>query len=527
MGNRCGTAVLLALLLSGLSGCTKNFEKYNTDPTGISNQQLVPDNNLVGSYFPGIQNNIFGNIDQYQVDQNLSSDCFSGFMMSPDPFSGLSNLNYAMEDDWNSENYSDTYNGIVNPVNQIAQKDARTLVPDAWAVALILEVEGMDRLTDKFGPVPYSQVGKVITNPAYDSQQSIYQLFFAQLDTAVANLNAYIAANPAGAPLQKFDLVYKGNYTQWLKFANSLRLRLAMHLTKIDAVTAKAQAVKALDPANGGVLTVPSDNAGISGGVANPIYGVSADYTDISMSAAMISYLVGYSDPRMPQYCDTATDPRFHGQYVGIRIGSPITSKSAYAGYSTLNFQSTFTATAPMIMMNAAEVWFLRAEAALRGWTSESPQTDYETGIQTSMTQWNVAAPNYITDATSLPTGYTDPNSAGNNSPAISTITIKWDDGAANEQKLERIITQKWIAMFPEGQEAWTEFRRTGYPKLFTVVTNNSNGLINTSIQVRRLPYPASEYSTNATQIAKGVALLGGLDNGGTRLWWDTNAGNF
>jgi hypothetical protein len=93
---------------------------------------------------------------------------------------------------------------------------------------------------------------------------------------------------------------------------------------------------------------------------------------------------------------------------------------------------------------------------------------------------------------------------------------------------LERIITQKWIAIFPEGQEAWTEFRRTGYPKLFPVVNNNSNGTISTDIQVRRLAYPASEYNgTNLAEIQKGLQFLAGPDNGGTRVWWDVNGPNF
>jgi hypothetical protein len=92
---------------------------------------------------------------------------------------------------------------------------------------------------------------------------------------------------------------------------------------------------------------------------------------------------------------------------------------------------------------------------------------------------------------------------------------------------LERIITQKWLAMFPEGQEAWTEFRRTGYPRLFPVVVNSSGGMINTQVQVRRLAYPQSEATLNPAAETAGIKLLGGPDNGGTRLWWDVDKGNF
>ncbi|MGY0041598.1 SusD/RagB family nutrient-binding outer membrane lipoprotein [Pedobacter sp. NJ-S-72] len=302
-----------------------------------------------------------------------------------------------------------------------------------------------------------------------------------------------------------------------------------MHIVKADPATAQAQAQKALDPANGGVLTTNADNAGISGGgTHNPLQVITDSWTDIALGAPIESYLVGYNDPRLPVYASPAKDPRFAGQYKGIRIGALMTAKPGYNGYALLNSSTIVKSTSPMMMMTAAEVWFLKAEAALRGWTGAGDaQTNYTTGIQTSMAQWGVSGSTYINDNTSLPIAYVDPGNAANNSPAVSTITIQWDGGAANEQKLERIITQKWIAMFPEGQEAWTEYRRTGYPKLFPVVNNNSNGTVDTKIQIRRLAFPQNEYSTNGAEIAKAVQLLNGPDNGGTRLWWDVNKPNF
>lgn len=103
-----------------------------------------------------------------------------------------------------------------------------------------------------------------------------------------------------------------------------------------------------------------------------------------------------------------------------------------------------------------------------------------------------------------------------------STITIAWENGAENfERNLERIITQKWIANFPLGVESWSEFRRTGYPRLIPVVENKSGGIIDTNHMIRRLWYPPTEYTENADNINLAIGLLGGPDNGGTRLWWD------
>jgi hypothetical protein len=217
-------------------------------------------------------------------------------------------------------------------------------------------------------------------------------------------------------------------------------------------------------------------------------------------------------------------------EYTGIRIGCNIPPKPFYSGFSKYNFNTTFTLTAPEVLMTAAEVWFLKAEAALRGWAGAGDlQTDYVTGIQTSMQQYGVAAaaPAYIADNSSTPVNYVDYLNSANNDTALSKITIAWDPAASQEVMLERIITQKWLAMFPEGQEAWTEFRRTGYPKLFPVVVNSSGGTINTQIQVRRLAYPESEATINAEAEKAGIQLLGGPDNGGTRLWWDVDKGNF
>ena len=107
------------------------------------------------------------------------------------------------------------------------------------------------------------------------------------------------------------------------------------------------------------------------------------------------------------------------------------------------------------------------------------------------------------------------------NISALGKITIKWNAGASEEEQLERIITQKWIAMFPNGTEAWSEFRRTGYPLIFPVRSNYPTSGVDTNKQIRRMVFPQSEYSNNGAAVQEAVKLLGGPDNGGTKLWWD------
>ena len=520
---------LIGVLITVLSSCTKKFKEYNTDPTGIPNSGLQVATLLI----PMEQEIMYMTDDGYQIGQNLNADVYAGYAMPDQTFGlALDNANYVFIDGWNTEAFNSIYTNLIGPIkNKVALSGVQKSNPDYWAIFLIVEVEAIDRITDKFGPVPYSKVGSSLISVPYDSQQAIYTQMFAQLDTATANLQAYIAANPGSTPLANYDALYGGDYTKWLKLANSLRLRLAMHLTKIDAATAQAQAEKALG-ASGGLMSVPADDAAILANQANgnDYYQITYNYGDNSMNASIGSYLNGFNDPRLPVYFLPDTNAGHTTEYTGLRIGSAIPPKPYYSGFSKYNYNTTFTISAPELIMTAAEVWFLKAEAALRGWSGAGDaQTDYVTGITTSMQQNGVgsAAAAYIADASSTPASYVDYLNSANNSPALSSVTIAWNPSATNEQKLEKIITQKWLAMFPEGQEAWTEFRRTGYPALFPVVVNSSGGAIDTKTQVRRIAYPQSEATLNPEAEKAGIQLLGGPDNGGTRLWWDVNKGNF
>jgi hypothetical protein len=527
-----GNMGIVFIAVLALGGCTKNFEDYNTNKAALSNSQTVA---ILPTAFGPLEQSIY---QDYQTAQNLNADGFGGFFMSPTPFKAAYDLNYFLIDSWDRNGFVDQYNLVMAPVSKIAATGVRTTEPALWAVALILQVEAMDRVTDRFGPVPYSKAGTSVTAVPYDSQQDIYNQFFAQLDTAVANLTTYIAAHPGDTTgqLGTNDLIYQGKYAQWLKYANSLRLRLAMRIVKVDPTTAQTQGQKALsDP--GGLMSVPSDDAlfAQSGGRNNDVWLVASDYGDCRMNAALMTYMIGFKDPRLPVYAVPATDATVvgalgSGQYEGIRIGINIASKDDYEGYAGPNTATTFTQTSSQYLMTAAEVWFLKAEAAVRGWAGAGDaQTDYTTGITTSFQQWGVGGGAYLSDATSTETSYVDPRNSTNNAASLSTITIAWDPAASQEVMLERIITQKWIAIFPDGQEAWADYRRTGYPRLFPVVVNNSGGVISTSVQIRRLDYPQSEYTTNAAAVNSAVStLLGGPDVGGTRLWWDVaNKGNF
>lgn len=523
------TALIISLFL--ISACTKDFEKFNSDPNGVTDDQLKPDNNSIGSFYPGIQyaighNNPSGAGVLAGGFEYLVQGAYSGFVMCPLP--GSLNFNYNLVVGWEPYSiFNFGYNAVMSQVNNIKRVGGTSIDPDFWAIAKILQVAYMDKVTDCYGPIPYSKFGLGGAQVSYDAQKDIYNRFFNELDTAVNNLKTYKTANPTAMPFKKFDKIYNGDYTKWIKYANSLRLRLALHIVKVDPTLAKMQAESAINPINGGVFTSNTDNATVPDGY-NSLDVVDHQWSNLNAGADLVTYMDGYKDPRISKYFDlSAISP---GKYLGIRAGSFIDNYPKMLTFSRTS-KTTFTQTAPVILMTVSEVYFALAECALRGWNTggTSAQQLYESGINASLTQWGVAgtANTYIQDNTSKPADFVDPVYAINSSPALSTITIKWDNSATLEQKLERIITQKWIALFPDVSEAWTNFRRTGYPKLFPVVVNNSSGTISTQIQIRRLKYLQAEYSNNASEVAKAVTLLGGPDNGGTRLWWDIDKPNF
>ncbi|HWD88681.1 MAG TPA: RagB/SusD family nutrient uptake outer membrane protein [Mucilaginibacter sp.] len=504
-----------------LSSCTKEFNAMNTDPSKVTQGQAQGDLQYLGGFFPDMEQNIASPVDYiYQIQQNLNADIFSGYMASPDYGFGPNNANYFMRFDWNAQAFDLGNQHIMNNWQQI-EKKARPQDQHFVAIALILKVEAMDRITDIYGPIPYSKYGTSNFFVPYDSQQEIYTRFFKELDTAVNTLTTYVQTYPGAKPFQPFDLFYGGDYKQWLKFANTLRLRLAMRIVYVDAATAKAQAEKAVADPNG-LLQAVGDDALLNmvNGLTyqNALWNITNAYQDISLNASMQSILEGYKDPREGAYFLKSA---YNGKYEGLRSGLDITTPQ-YINFSLLNV----SATTPMQIMSSAESWFLRAEGALRGWNmgGGTAQSYYEQGITESFQDKGVAMPaGYLTDATSTEQNYVDPTDATNNIAALNNITIAWNTGDSFEHNLQRIITQKWLAIYPDGQEAWSDFRRTGYPKIFPVKVNHSAGTITTAGFVKRLPFPSDETATNPQGVATGVTALGGPDNGGTRLWWDKN----
>ncbi len=521
--------MLFAFIISLIASCTKKYSGYNTDPYKPTAQMLEADGYSTGKNFPDMFNAVTpaGDVasgtdfvNQYQLAYSLAGDVFSGFMGQAGDWAGNSNnLTYNFIPGWiNQEfNLAGALMAAWKNVKNVTDISGDSL---QFSVAQIIKIAGMSKATDMYGPIPYSALESGSFTPAYDAQDKIYYSMLTELSRAVGILSKLGAAG--GKPLAKYDMIYGGDYLKWARFGNSLKLRLAMRIVYADRAKAQQYAEEAINsPA--GVMSAKADNAlyqkgGTSFNFKNPLRTLCEDYLEARMGASMQSILYGYNDSRIAVYFRPSSLPGHTAEYVGIRAGIAVV-RSAYQPFSYLNV----TNETPMPWMTAAEVYFLRAEGALRGWNMGGTAKDlYESGIKASFDETGAALPaGYLSNNTSKPANYVDYANNGNNAIARSTITIQWNDAAGFEESLERIITQKWIGLYPNGQEAWSEFRRTGYPKIFPIALDRSGGTVDVNKQVRRLPYPLAQYQQNSAQVQKGVALLGGPDIGKTNLWWD------
>lgn len=517
---------LTLLLLSG-TACTDNFDKINRKDYQVDKEELGREGYNVGASLKGLQGLVIPTEEHlYQFVEALGAGAFAGYVGCTVEWTAKFET-YNPPTDWQEAPFSDLITRTYPFYRDLLDE---TDDPVALALGKLLRVTIMHRVTDMYGPIPYSRIisktGEVSLTVPYDSQEEVYKQMFKELDEVSDVLKENL--NLSAEAFRKFDDVYQGDLSKWLKYTNSLKLRMAMRLTYVPEMKDEARRIAEEAVANG-VITQNADNAFLKV-EENRAAMIFNDWNDQRVGADIISYMNGYKDPRREKMFTTIKmtvyDENFQPQeidgYAGIRIGIDVTTKDEVTGaYS----KPIITNTSPYMWMNAAEITFLRAEGALRGWNmGADARSLYNEAIALSFEQYEVSgAEAYSSNITDIPESYSDPKFIYTDwEGPRSTITIAWEDGEANfERNLERIITQKWIANFPLGVEAWNEFRRTGYPHLMPVIENKSGGSISSEHMIRRLWYPPIEYTENLQNINLAIGILGGPDNGGTRLWWD------
>ncbi len=505
-----------------VSGCTSDFDDINTNPNALTTGQL--DATMAGPSFSNALYKGIGNASwsipgddygTYGLATMLHSMLFVHYFSAGSP--GWQTERNGINDGWRSRGWLRFYTLAVPSLNNAyaaAEGNAEALaILDIWKVFMF------HRFTDSWGAVPYSQAGIGGATVPYDSQEAMYEDFFNLLTAANATLNA--SSGSVGI-FKGYDAIYDGDIEKWRHFGNSLRLRLALRISDVNAAKAKTEAEAAV---SAGVIDSNDGSA---------YYKVSPDaynnFVDIAkfwgfyMSADLESILKGYNDPRLATWFSANAD----GDYVGQPNGGGTTRTWNTDMLSLTNQETTFADanTKDIEVMMAAETYFNRAEGALNGWNmGDGAKSLYESGINMSMEQWGIANATdisiYIAGTTTAvePTLAAQYTAAGHSTTPPVDVPVSWAVSEAAQRK--QIAVQKYLALFPESWETWSDLRRTDanilYPLLTTEDSEVGTGLM------RRLTYVPNELSTNSDAVSAAIsALPGAEDKGSVRVWWDT-----
>ncbi len=500
-----------------VTNCTDNFEDYNKNPYGADNEDLgkVPQG---GNQLIDLQKLVLPQQENsYQMCFDLFATVYSGYATQPKFRKDYTTYN--PREGWVNYPFTDTYPKIYAPYFKLESlaKGDKSKMYLAWGT--VLKVGITQWLTDTYGPLPYSKMEEGKQTVVYDSQKDLYLKMCEDLKTSIEALKK---VDPSDREYAPFDLVYGGDFTLWVKYANSLLLRIATRMSDVLPEEAKTYGEYALQ---NGVIVSNAENATLATN-DNPAYKVSAIWNDSRAGADITSYMNAFSDPRREKYFTPVSNRDAQNKFFGLRSGAPSVDIDP-SNYSLPNV----SADSPIVWISAAEVAFLKAEAALKGWNVGGTAKElYEEGIKLSFEQWSVSIGNYLENSDQRG-DFTDDLAPGFNTSFSSNITVNWNDAAGDKEKeLAKIITQKWIAMYPYGsQEGWAEWRRTGYPNLLPAKVNQSGGKVQNITQengkdvggMRRLSYPISEFTNNRTNVKDAISnFLSGPDNGGTNLWW-------
>ena len=460
-------------------------------------------------------------------------------------------------------------------------------MPEIKAIHLMLFNYSAIENVDLFGPMPYNDHKNCVEESpfVYDRLKDIYYQAKADIDAAIECFKYYKDHRSEAykkqigriilsrVQLLSSDYADASDLSVWIRFANSLKLRMAIHMSKVEPATAKQWAEEAVA---GGVIENEADEIGLfpsQSGSAHPLIEIMG-WNDIVMGASFINLLQNLDHPYM-KYLFTknsialekskqavsgtsapAVTPK-GSVYVGMRNGvTPGIDQTAdanpYVGYSMLDRTYFAECNPPLYLMKVSEVNFLRAEGALRGWNmGGTAQNFYEQGIRTAYLEDRNSPRkeyvNYVDDYLNVvaPKGiaYVDPQGLTPDMPSVTKIGVKWNDSDSKETKLEKIITQKYIASFPYSYESWVDLRRTGYPKLFPILhPEHSDGTIkfgDPKVQtadniMRRIPWVSDDPQTKEDIKATGIPALSedtnnkpATDTQMQRLWWDVDAPNF
>lgn len=471
--------LIIALSLAvAATSCKKDLAELNVSPNATSDPQpdylLTASQKISSDLYWGADNNFNSSLLIIQHWAKIQYTEPDRYIFSNSSFTSLWNTGYAQS---------------ITNLNTIIQLPDEKANANYKGVALVLRSWVFSLLTDAYGSVPYKQVGKIqqTKTPVYDTQKDVYYALLDDLKSAITTLNT-------SGPSISGDIIYGGKIDRWKKFANALRLRIALRISDKESDKAKQTITEVLAD-NSGLISSNAEAAQFAYTTSpqqNPMAAWFDTRDDYRIAKTLVDKLKSLNDPRLPVFASKPTDQTVN-DYVGVPSGLTTTDANNLGFAKTSKPGAYFlTAQSPAVIISYAEVLFDRAEAAARGYSSESAEVLYKQAITASLTQYN------ITDLTTI-----------NN--YLGQASVQYN--AANFKK--SIGEQKWIALYGQGLEAFAEWRRLDYPQLQPGVANVTNN----QIPVRFI-YPGSEQTLNTTNYKSAVSVQG-TDNLLTKLWFD------
>jgi hypothetical protein len=373
------------------------------------------------------------------------------------------------------------------------------------AIAQIMQAYVWQVMTDQWGPIPYEGAlqgrGEGNFNPSYNSQETIYYALLDSLANASENID------PSGSALGSGDIIYGGDMAKWKKFANALRMRIAMRMADQDAERAQTAINDAISE---GAFTSNEDNALLAFSSSQPYLNPYYDNYEVSgrddwaIPESILGYMNDRDDPRRSAYFTSVDDGEFRGFPYGLEQGEAqqLFREEPFSRPG----QRVRQATSPAILMLYDEVLFIKAEAALRSdldvssTVSASGEQLYRDAIRASMNYWGVSDESAINDY-------------------LSQISMPTDgeDPVLGEQK--------WLALYMQGIQGWAEIRRLDLvDDVIQLPPDNPGQALFGEDYPLRMAYPQDEGTLNEANMNDAIEqYLGGTDNQGVRLWWDVN----
>ncbi|MGM1055265.1 MAG: SusD/RagB family nutrient-binding outer membrane lipoprotein [Bacteroidota bacterium] len=472
--------LLIILIAATFTACSDDLSDVNVDPKSPSE---VPADVLVS--------NATKNLVDQMVSTNVNRNIFKMVAQYWTETTYTDEANYDLiSRNINGSQWIILYRDVLKDLDEakriINERPDGTISNEVrenrLAMIGVLEVFTWHVLVDTFGDIPYSEALSLENStPVYDDDAQIYADLVIRLDEAISMFN------PGAGTFGDADYIYSGNANGWLKFANSLKLRMALRYADVDDTKATLMATEAIAA---GVIESQDDNVTMqylaSAPNTNPIWAdlVQSGRKDFVAANTIVDAMNELNDPRRDDYF---SENQGEGTFIGGTYGANGNTHSNSTIYSSLFENPELEG----VLMDLAEVEFLRAEAAARMYTSEDAEAHYNKGIEASILYWRgteAEADAYIAQ------------------PGVAYDQAIWD---------ERIGVQKWIALYNRGFEGWSSWRKLGHP---TLANAGQSGL---PVPLR-FTYPTTEASLNGANLSAAASAIGG-DELQTPVFWDVD----